>query len=66
MKMNRLNIQKQLTNTQLLNSEYNKQIEKLHFDLEQQLKTTEQFQVFITINLLVILTKKKYIFLDGI
>jgi hypothetical protein len=41
------NIRKQLTDTQTLNHEYTKQIEKLNHDLEKQLKTSEQFQVFI-------------------
>ncbi|CAF1625285.1 unnamed protein product, partial [Rotaria sp. Silwood1] len=39
------NIQKQFNDTQSLNSEYKKQIEKLHLDLEQQLKTKEQIQI---------------------
>ncbi|CAF3242252.1 unnamed protein product [Rotaria sp. Silwood2] len=39
------NIQKQFNDIQSLNLEYKKQIEKLNSDLEQQLKTKEQFQV---------------------
>jgi septal ring factor EnvC (AmiA/AmiB activator) len=38
-------IQKQLTNSQSANSEFNKQVERLNLDLEKQLKTTVQFQV---------------------
>ena len=40
------NIEKQLIDTQKLNSEYNKQIEKVHLDFDKQFKSTEQFQVF--------------------
>ncbi len=39
-------IQKQLTNSQSTNSDYNKQIEKLNLDLEKQFKTAGQFQVY--------------------
>ncbi|CAF1184756.1 unnamed protein product [Rotaria sordida] len=39
------NIQKQFNDIQSLNSEYKKQIEKLHLDSEQQSKTKEQFQI---------------------
>ncbi|CAF1585329.1 unnamed protein product, partial [Rotaria sordida] len=38
-------LKKQFNDIQSLNSEYKKQIEKLHLDSEQQSKTKEQFQI---------------------
>ncbi|CAF4179802.1 unnamed protein product, partial [Rotaria magnacalcarata] len=40
-------IQKQFHDAQSLNYEFKKQIEQLQLDVEQQLKTIEQFKVLI-------------------